>query len=77
MPPFPYLKEYLTLDEASLKEMEKGKEMKMKMGGTTTSTSSSSSSCYFPLSQLQSLWLKNVDHLEPLPREWLWNLISL
>ncbi|XP_050281586.1 uncharacterized protein LOC126722472 [Quercus robur] len=78
MPPFPYLKEELTLDGASLKELELEKEMKAKMGVATTSTSSSfSSSCYFPLSRLKSLWLKNVNHLESLPKEWLWNLISL
>uniref|UniRef100_A0A7N2LE50 Uncharacterized protein n=1 Tax=Quercus lobata TaxID=97700 RepID=A0A7N2LE50_QUELO len=69
MPLFPYLKEELTLDGASLKELEQGKEMKAKMGAATTSTSSSSSSCYFPLSRLQSLWLKNVNHLESLPKE--------
>ena len=58
MPLFPYLKEELTLDGASLKELEQGMEMKAKMGAATTSTSSSSSSCYFPLSRLQSLWLR-------------------
>lgn len=52
--------------------------MKAKMGAATTSTSSSFSSlCYFPLSRLQSLWLKNVNHLESLPKEWLRHLISL
>ena len=43
MPPFPYLKERLTLRGCSWKVLEQ--TMKMKMGAATTST-------YFPLSQL-------------------------
>ena len=45
-------------------------KMKMKMGAATTST-------YFPLSQLQILFLKNMNDLESLPEEWLRNLVSL
>ena len=45
-------------------------KMKMKMGAATTST-------YFPLSQLQTLDLKDINDLESLPEEWLRNLVSL
>ena len=45
-------------------------KMKMKMGAATTST-------YFPLSQLQTLFLKKMNDLESLPEEWLRNLVSL
>ena len=45
-------------------------KMKMKMGAATTST-------YFPLSQLQTLDLIEINDLESLPEEWLRNLVSL
>ena len=45
-------------------------KMKMKMGAATTST-------YFPLSQLQTLELDDINDLESLPEEWLRNLVSL
>ena len=45
-------------------------KMKMKMGAATTST-------YFPLSQLQTLDLMDINDLESLPEEWLRNLVSL
>ena len=45
-------------------------KMKMKMGAATTLT-------YFPLSQLQTLELRNMNDLESLPEEWLRNLVSL
>ena len=68
MPPFPYLKERLTLCGYSWKALEQ--TMKMKMGVATTSI-------YFPLSQLQQLRLERINDLESLPEEGLWNLISL
>ena len=68
MPPFPYLKERLTLRGYSWKALEH--TMKMKMGVATTSI-------YFPLSQLQQLRLERINDLESLPEEGLRNLVSL
>ncbi|KAL0007246.1 hypothetical protein SO802_008748 [Lithocarpus litseifolius] len=68
MPPFPYLKERLELRRCSWKVLEQ--TMKMKMGAATTST-------YFPLSQLQTLDLWDINDLESLPEEGLRNLVSL
>ncbi|KAL0007305.1 hypothetical protein SO802_008807 [Lithocarpus litseifolius] len=68
MPPFPYFKERLQLRECSWKVLEQ--TMKMKMGAATTST-------YFPLSQLQTLDLWNINDLESLQEEGLRNLVSL
>ncbi|KAK4551366.1 hypothetical protein RGQ29_032388 [Quercus rubra] len=70
MPPFPYFKERLALSGCSWKVLEQTMKMKMKMGAATTST-------YFPLSQLQQLYLIEIDDLESLPEEWLRNLVSL
>ncbi|XP_050282908.1 putative disease resistance protein RGA4 isoform X2 [Quercus robur] len=70
MPPFPYLKESLSLWSCSWKVMEQTMKMKMKMGAATTST-------YFPLSQLQQLHLRQMNDFESLPEEWLRNLVSL
>uniref|UniRef100_A0A2N9FMK0 Disease resistance protein RGA3 n=1 Tax=Fagus sylvatica TaxID=28930 RepID=A0A2N9FMK0_FAGSY len=77
MPLFPYLKEEMRLNEASLKVLHL--QQTMKMGATqspsTTPTTSTSSSC--SLSQLQSLHLSKVNDLESLPEEWLQNFVSL
>uniref|UniRef100_A0A7N2LDA9 CC-NBS-LRR protein n=1 Tax=Quercus lobata TaxID=97700 RepID=A0A7N2LDA9_QUELO len=70
MPLFPYLKEDLKMVRVSSKVLQQ--TMKMKMGATT-----SPSSCYFPLSQLQSMELCSVKDLESYPEEWLQNLDSL
>mgnify|MGYP000923909987 CR=1 FL=1 len=70
MPLFPYLKEDLKMVRVSSKVLQQ--IMKMKMGATT-----SPSSCYFPLSQLQSMKLCLVRDLESYPEEWLQNLVSL
>ena len=80
MPPFPYLKESLELNRTSSKVLQQTMKMGTRQRASTTattstSTSTSSSSC-FPLSQLQSLELKDFD-LESLPKEWLGNLASL
>ena len=80
MPLFPYLKEKLQLWEVSWEVMNLQQTMKMgerqRTSTPTTVTSTSSSSC-FPLSQLQSLDLIEVNDLESLPEEWLRNLTSL
>uniref|UniRef100_A0A2N9IJX6 Uncharacterized protein n=1 Tax=Fagus sylvatica TaxID=28930 RepID=A0A2N9IJX6_FAGSY len=78
MPPFPYLKESLELWETSSKVLQQTMKMgtRQRASTATTSTSTSSSSC-FPLSQLQSLSLEDVNDLESLPEEWLGNLTSL
>uniref|UniRef100_A0A7N2N6Z4 Disease resistance protein RGA3 n=1 Tax=Quercus lobata TaxID=97700 RepID=A0A7N2N6Z4_QUELO len=68
MPLFPYLKEELKLWEASLKVLQQT------MNKQRPSTSSS---CYFPLSELDFLYLKGVNDLESLPEKWLQNLVSL
>ena len=65
MPSFPYLKEVLQLHSCSWKVLEQT----MKMGATT--------STYFPLSQLQILELVQINNLESLTEEGLWNLVSL
>ncbi|KAM3685775.1 hypothetical protein ACJW31_11G144000 [Castanea mollissima] len=70
MPLFLYIKEDLKMVRVSLKVLQQ--TMKMKMGATT-----SPSSCYFPLSQLQSMELCLVKDLESYPEEWLQNLVSL
>ena len=70
MPLFPYLKQDLKMDGVSLNVLQQ--TMKMKMGATT-----SPSSCYFPLSQLQSMELCSVKDLESYLEEWLQNLVSL
>ena len=68
MPPFPYLKEVLSLMGRSWKVLEQ--TVKMRMGVATTSI-------YFPLSQLQRLQLERINDLESLPEEGLRNLVSL
>ena len=70
MPLFPYLKVELKLWEASLKVLQQT----MNKQRPSTSTSSS---CYFPLSELEFLYLKGVKDLESLPEKWLQNLVSL
>ena len=70
MPLFPYLKLKLKLSEASLKVLQQT----MNKQRPSTSTSSS---CYFPLSELEFLYLKGVKDLESLPEKWLQNLVSL
>ena len=70
MPLFPYLKVELKLWEASLKVLQQT----MNKQRPSTSTSSS---CYFPLSELDFLYLKGVNDLESLPEKWLQNFVSL
>nr|POF19694.1 putative disease resistance protein rga4 [Quercus suber] len=67
MPPFPYLKEELSLWGRSWKVLEQT----MKMEAATTST-------YFPpLSQLRELNLSQMIDFASLPEDWLRNLVSL
>uniref|UniRef100_A0A2N9H901 Uncharacterized protein n=1 Tax=Fagus sylvatica TaxID=28930 RepID=A0A2N9H901_FAGSY len=76
MPPFPYIKESLKLSFTSSKVLQQTMKMGTRQRASTATTSTSSSSC-FPLSQLQSLELIEVNDLESLPEEWLGNLTSL
>jgi hypothetical protein len=76
MPPFPYIKESLKLSFTSSKVLQQTMKMGTRQRASTATTSTSSSSC-FPLSQLQSLELTEVNDLESLPEEWLGNLTSL
>ena len=63
MPLFPYLKEELQLYKASSKVLQQTMNMATTQSPSTTAITSTSS-CYFPLSELESLTLWDVTDLE-------------